>query len=160
MNNNICKQVRSYLCGIIADKLIFNKKWVNNHIAKCPRCQNRLAAFGRVESALSIMKSQPHNLDLVLRANNKTICALKKSLRQLPRAQKLATMYPEPTLFERCKVYKNTAVNIAACITILFLMKIGVFSAFDTFQTKGKEAIKQYYTRNVGEDLTKEIFNA
>ncbi len=158
MSNNICKQVRLYVCGIIADKLIFNKKWVYNHIANCPRCQSRLDAFSKVGSALLIMKSQPHNLDLLLRANNKTISVLKQNLRQLPRAQKLKTMFPEPTLFERCKVYRNAAINVAACITILLLMKIGIFSAFNTFQTHSKEAIKQYYARNVGEDLTNEIF--
>jgi hypothetical protein len=65
---------------------------------------------------------------------------------------------PEPNLLERWGKYAHTAANVAACIAILLLMKIGVFSSMDKFQTEGKKAIEQYYASHTGKDLADEIF--
>jgi hypothetical protein len=67
-------------------------------------------------------------------------------------------MLPEPKLLERCGKYSHSAANVAACIAILLLMKIGVFSSMDMFQTQGQKVIKQYYASRVGDDLADEIF--
>ncbi len=48
--------------------------------------------------------------------------------------------------------------NLAACIVILLLMKIGVFSSMDKFHNQGQRVMKQYYARQVGEDLAEEVF--
>jgi len=106
------------------------------------------------------MKSQPHNLDLLMRANAQAIGVLKHSLREAPKAKTLKNIQPEPKLLERCSMYKSSAANVAACIAILFLMKIGVFSFMDKFQTEGQKVVKQYYVNQVGEDLANDIFTA
>jgi hypothetical protein len=67
-------------------------------------------------------------------------------------------MLPEPKLLERWGKYRCSAANLAACIAILFLMKIGVFSSMNEFQTQGQKIIRQYYTSQVGEDLADEVF--
>ncbi len=113
---------------------------------------------GKVNLALSIVKSQPHRLDLLMRANTQTIGVLKHSLRRAPKAQKLRTILPEPKLLERWGKYRCSAANLAACIAILFLMKIGVFSSMNEFQTQGQKVIRQYYVSQVGEDLADEVF--
>ncbi|HUS73726.1 MAG TPA: hypothetical protein VMY06_11740 [Sedimentisphaerales bacterium] len=95
-----------------------------------------------------------------MRANAQAIGVLKHSLRRAPKAQKLRVMLPEPKLFERCSKYMHSAANVAACIAILLLMKIGIFSSMDTFQTKGQKVIEQYYASQVGEDLADEVFSA
>jgi len=41
----------------------------------------------------------------------------------------------------------------------MLLMKFGVFSSMDTFQTQGQKVIKQYYTSRIGDDLADEIFS-
>lgn len=132
--------------------------WLNEHIIHCPKCQQRLISSGRVNLALSFMKSQPHGLDLLMRANTQAINVLKHSLRNEPKALKLETKLPEPKLLEKCSKYGHYLANLAACIVILLLMKIGVFSSMDQFQNQGQRVMKQYYAKQVGEDLANEVF--
>jgi len=155
-----CRQIRAWLHKAIRSHFGPDADWVQNHIGNCPRCQRRFASIGKVNLALSLVKSQPHKLDLLMRANTQAIGVLKHSLREAPKAQKLKTMQPEPKLSERYSMYKHSAANVAACITILFLMKTGVFSFMDKFQNHGQKVVKQYYVSQVGEDLANDIFTA
>ncbi len=157
-SNNRCKQIRAWLHRAIGSRFSLNADWVQNHTANCPRCQRRFAAIGKVHLALSAMKSQPHNLYLLMRANTQTINVLKHSLRQVPKAQKLKTMLPEPKQLEKWSKYTRSIASVAACIAILVLMKVGIFSSMDKFQTKGQKIIKQYYAGHVGNDLANELF--
>jgi hypothetical protein len=153
-----CKSVRTRLSEIINSYVGFNSNWLQSHIASCPRCQKRLADFGRVNLALSLVKSHPHRLDLWMRANTQTIGVLKHSLRNVPKAQKLKRIKPEPSLIEKSRKYKSSIVNTAACLAVLFLMKTGVFSSMDKFQTGGTNAMKSYYAARLGTDIADEIF--
>jgi len=159
-SSNKCRQIRAWLHKAINSRLGLDADWVQNHIANCPRCNRRLVNVGKVNLALSAMKSQPHKLDLLMRANTQAIDVLKHSLRRAPKAQKLRVMVPEPELFERCSKYTQSAANVAACIAILLLMKIGIFSSMDKFQTQGQKVVEQYYASQVGEDLADEVFSA
>jgi len=159
-SKNKCRQIRTWLQKAISNRINLNTGWIQTHIANCPRCQQRLASVGKVYFALSVVKSQPHNLDLLMRANTQAISTLKHSLQQAPKTRKLKTMLPEPKPTERCGKYAHSIANVAACIIILLLMKIGVFSSMDKFQTEGQKAIKQYYASHIGKDLTDEIFTA
>jgi len=158
--SNKCRSIRAWLYKAISSRIGLNEGWFINHIAGCPRCQRRLASVGRVNLALSIIKSQPHNLDLLMRANTQAIGVLKHSLRNAPKAQKLKVLLPEPKLLERCQKYKHSLSNVAACITILLLMKIGVFSFIDKFQAEGNKVVKHYYVSRVGEEIAKDIFSS
>lgn len=133
-------------------------RWVRGHIACCPRCRQRLITSGKVHLALSFMKVQPHGLDLLTRANQQTIAVLKHSLREEPKAQELKTKRPEPKPFEKYRRYGFSFGSLAACLAVLILMKIGVFSSMDTVQVKGRKVMKQYYARNVGQDLADDVF--
>lgn len=156
--NNKCKQIRAWLHREIGSRFSLNADWVQNHITNCHRCQQRFIAIGKVNLALSAIKSQPHNLDLLMRANTQAISVLKHSLRQASKAQKLKTILPEPKQLEKFGKYTHSVANVAACIAILLLMKIGIFSSMDKFQTEGKKVIKQYYASHVGSDLADDIF--
>lgn len=157
---NKCRQIRAWLTKAIASHVGPHADWVQNHAANCSRCQQRFASVAKVGLALSLLKSQPHKLDLLMRANAQAIGVLKHSLRQAPKAQKLKTTLPEPRLSERCAVHKRSIANVAACVAILLLMKTGVFSFMDKFQTQGQKVVKQYYAGRVGQDLANEIFTA
>ena len=154
-----CRQIRAWVHKAIISRLGLDAHWAQNHIANCPRCHRRLVSVSKVNLALSIMKSQPHKLDLLMRANTQAIGVLKHSLRRAPKAQKLKAMQPEPKLFEKCDKYTHSAANVAACIAILLLMKIGIFSSMDKFQTQGQKVVEQYYASQVGEDLADEVFS-
>lgn len=104
------------------------------------------------------MKAQPHGLDLLMRANEQAVSVLKRSLRQEPKAQELKTRLPQPKPLEKYGKYGCSIGSLAACIAILLLMKVGVFSSMDTVQTQGRKAIKQYYVRHAGQDLADEVF--
>jgi len=158
--DNKCRQIRAWLYKAISSRFGLDADWVQNHIANCPRCQRRMASIGKVNLALSIIKSQPHKLDLLMRANAQAIGVLKHSLREAPKARKLKEARPEPKLLERWSKYKHSAANAAACIAILFLMKTGVFSSMDKFQTEGQKAMRQYYAAQIGQDLADELFSA
>jgi anti-sigma factor RsiW len=159
INKTRCGQIRGRLLSTIASRLN-RSAWMQNHIASCPRCQKRLAAVAKVDIALSLIKAQRHDLDLLSRANAQAIGVLKHSLRYATKAQKLKVARPEPKLWERCSKYTGSIGNVAACVTILCLMKIGIFSSMDKFQNEGTKAMKQYYAAQAGQDIADEIFPA
>ncbi len=132
--------------------------WVQRHVANCPRCQRRLAALGRVDLALSVIKSQPHRLDLLTRANHAAIHMLSRPLRQAAEADKLDQAGPAPSPSERWTGSQNALVNMAACLAVLVLAKAGIFTSLDKAHTCGRAAMKQYYTNHAGEDLANEVF--
>ena len=134
--------------------------WVQRHLAECPRCRRRVAAWHKVDLALRVVKSQPHRLDLLREANTSTLKMLKHELRDAPQARVLADSRPEPSFLERSGKYRHWAANVAACFAILFLAKSGLFSSLDRLNTGGAEFVRQYYANQAGEDLAKEIFDA
>jgi hypothetical protein len=155
---NQCKKIKKGIFSFFERHFSADAPWVQNHIAKCPRCQKRLAAIGRVNLALSFIKSQSHKLDLLQRANTQAINVLKHSLREMPKAQKLKTANPEPKLTQKIFWCLQPSMNLAACLLILFLMKCGIFSSMNKFQSQGKKAYKQYYVNQVGEDMAEDFF--
>ncbi|MHC4203140.1 MAG: hypothetical protein ACYSTT_00700 [Planctomycetota bacterium] len=157
---NKCRRIRGWLYTAISRSFGPEANWLNEHITHCPRCQQRLISCGKVNLALSFMKSQPHALDLLMRANTQAIAVLKHSLRLEPKAQKLEKKLPEPKILERWSKYGHSVANLAACFVILLLMKIGVFSSMEMnhLHNQGQRVMKQYYTRQVGEDLADEVF--
>ena len=157
---NKCRRIRSWLYTAVNSRFALEAKWVQKHIAECPKCTRRLAAVGRVSLALSTIKAQPYKSDLLMRANAQAVGVLKHSLRQAPKAQELKKALPRPGLFERCGKYGHSLANLAACLVILLLMKVGVFSSVDKFQSEGERVVKHYYASQAGEDLANDIFSA
>lgn len=160
IKDNKCRRIRARLNTAINRHIGPEAGWLQNHIASCPRCQRRLISWGKVDLALSFIKAQPHRLDLLMRANAQAIGVLKHTLREAPKAQQLKSALPQPRPLEKYGRYGRSAANFAACASILILMKIGVFSSMDSFQTQGQKAIKQYYGRQIGQDLADDVFPA
>lgn len=156
--DNQCRSLRAWLYTAMNKHIGPEAGWTRNHIAHCPRCQRRLVSAGKVHLALSFIKAQPHGLDLLMRANKQAVSVLKHSLRQEPKARTLKEKMPEPKPLEKYRKYGFSIGSLAACLAILILMKIGVFSSMDTVQNKGRKVFKQYYVRNVGQDLADEVF--
>ncbi|MHC4529522.1 MAG: hypothetical protein ACYTEX_23885 [Planctomycetota bacterium] len=158
--NNKCRITKTWLYRAVNSRFGLNAGWVQQHIADCAKCRRRLASVSKVNVALSMIKSQPHSLDLLRRANAQAISVLKHGLRHAPKAHVLKAIRPEPKLWERCRKYAHSTANAAACIAILLLMKTGLFSYMDNVQTHGHEVVKQYYAHQVGQDMADEIFSA
>jgi hypothetical protein len=154
-----CKETRGRLNKIIASFISFDAAWVQNHIVNCPKCQRRLSSVGRVYLAMSLLKSRPHQLDLLKQANIQTINTLAHSVRSTAKADKLRIAQPEPKLIERLSPLKGSLANTAACIAILFFAKTGIFSSMEKFQADSQKAIEHYYEKQVGQELSDEIFS-
>ena len=152
------RTIRSRLRESLGARLGVEASWVQRHAAHCPTCRRRLVASGKVDLALSVVKSQCQRLDLPMRANACAVRMLSHSLREAADARGLERTTPEPSLIERCGKYECALTNVAACIVILFLTKTGLFSSLDRARSQGREVMKQYYTSQAGEDLAGEIF--
>ena len=117
-NNKRCKKIRYWLFSAISKRFGPEATWLNDHIMRCPRCQQRLVSCGRVNLALSFMKSQPHGLDLLMRANAQAIAVLKHSLRQEPKAHVLGKKLPEPKMIEKYNRYGHSLMNLAESVQL------------------------------------------
>lgn len=158
--DNKCRRIRSFLYTAVSKRFGPEANWLQNHISTCPRCRRRLVSRGKVDLALSLMKAQPHSLDLLMRANKQAISVLKHSLRQEPQAERLEARLPEPKLVAKYGRYGHSAANFAACVAIMFLVKAGLFTSMDQFESKGQKVIRQYYARQVGQDLADDVFTS
>jgi hypothetical protein len=156
--NTVCRSMRLWLRHIIGGRFSIEAGWIQDHLAHCPRCRERILPLGRVEMAMSLLKTQPHQLDLLMRANTKAIGMLKHSLRNAPKADKLKGARPEPTFAERYGKYVRPTANAAACLALLVLAKIGIFESMKRFDQESQKTIHQYYAKNVGSELADEIF--
>jgi hypothetical protein len=155
-----CRRIRHRLADSARRRFGPEAVWVQRHVTNCPRCQRRLAAIARVDLALSAIKSQPHRLDLLMRANSAAMRMLNHQLREAAQARRLQEAKPEPCFIERCARYRGAVTNVAACVAILFLTKAGIFCSFDKARTRGQAVMKQYYAAQAGEDLAGEIFKS
>ncbi len=151
--DNKCRRIRTLLYTAASKRLGPDAGWFQKHVAGCPRCRRRLAAYRKVDLAFSLVKTQPHKLDLLMRANTRAVAVLKHSLRAEPEAQKLKRKLPEPKLLEMFRGCGRSVANAAACVAILLLMKVGVLSSMNQFHSTGQKSMKQYYAKRIGEDL-------
>ncbi|MCF7957608.1 MAG: hypothetical protein K9M57_04075 [Phycisphaerae bacterium] len=151
---NKCRQTREWLSESVDHPPQGKSGWLIGHIAQCPRCQKRMSGYARISLGLSLMKSQPHDINLMSNANQQAIKYLKRNLRDVPKANELKHAKPKNNPLNCIRTYSQAIVNAAACVTILFLMKIGVYSTFDKVQTKGQNIVMTQYDKHLGDDST------
>ena len=131
---------------------------LSDHIATCPRCQKRLALANRVELALNLLKAQPQALDLLSRANACAVSVLKHSLRNAPQSKRLCQLRPDQNWIEQKSPLLERLMNIAACLFVVLMVRMGVTDSLTDVQTKGKTALHSYYARNLDAQTVDEIF--
>ena len=132
--------------------------WVQEHMSTCMRCQRRFAVIGKVKLGLSLLKSQSHSLDLLSKANARTVQVLRRDLRHTPQADELKSILPRPTLTTRLSVLRHSLAHMAACVTILILSKVGIFSSIEQTQKQGHKVVRHYYDNHLGADLSDDMF--
>ena len=157
---NNCNNLRHWLRKKLISKLNLNTPWLQTHVAGCPKCQKRLYRLGKVELAFTLVKSQPHSLDLLMRANTQTINSLKHSLRKAPKAEMLKSARPEPHwLFARSK-HLQSLLRTAACLAFILLLKVGLFNSVEDFKDKGDTVVRNYCAKHLDQETFDEIFTA
>ena len=155
---NKCRQIRDGMQKSILGRIGLDKGWLAEHIANCPKCQGRIASIGKVDLAMSLVKTQTHKMDLLMRANAQALKMLKHSLRDCPKADKLRATYSRPNWIIRNHRYISSITSTAACFAILLLLKCGIFTSMETSQRQGKETVKQYYAKHLDQDTMNDIF--
>ena len=166
-----CRLVRRHLSGQPSERhagflarivkgpgIDFETPWIHRHIASCPRCQQRFSAINRVNLALSLMKSQAHGKHLLSQANSQTVGVLQHRLRDTDKAQALSSLLPSPSIGERIRLARHSLIHVAACIGILLLSKIAIFSTIKHSQIAGQRAVRQLYASHLDDDTTDEVF--
>lgn len=128
------------------------------HIAACPRCQKRLAATGRVELALCLMRMQPHTMELLSQANTAALKYLKRSLRETPCADRLRTAVREPGRMEKAAPMLERLMNVAACLFVVLMIRVGLTHKMMEIQEQGTRIMEKYYARNLDPQLYEDVF--
>jgi hypothetical protein len=131
--------------------------WARRHLADCPRCRRRARGAARLALALTAVKCQPHQADLLARGNTRTITMLKRAVRDTTKARKLRAARPQPALAQRLERYSQSLSHAAACLAVLGLMKWGVFQTMTRVEERGKQVVNQYYTHNLDKDIVDQI---
>jgi len=155
-----CRRIRHRCLMALSRRLGPDAAWVRRHLEVCPRCRARLYGWRRVELTMRILKSQPHSMDLLQRANANTVKMLRHDLREAPQARELVAAKSEPSLLERSMIYRHWSANLAACFVILFLAKCGLFTSLDRVTTSSEKLVRSYYASRAGDDLAHEVFDA
>jgi len=159
-NKNKCTGLRARLVEAIESRMQMDAGWLGEHVATCPRCQKRLGNIAKVNLAFSVLRSQSHSADLFKNANSQAVGTLKHSLRDSAAAEKLREFQPQPNIINRNSRVITSMASAAACITILFLLKVGIFYSIDNFKQKGNKSARQYYAKYIDEETVNDIFTA
>jgi hypothetical protein len=156
-HSDSCKQRRSKQrpWALLNERV---RQRLTDHVAACPRCQKRLALANRVELAMNLLKSQPHDLELLSRANTRAVGVLKHSLRHAPQSEKLRRSRPDHNWIEKKRPLIERMLNLAACLFVVIMIRMGVMSSMRDVQTRGKAVLHTYYARSLDSQLVNEIF--
>lgn len=157
-HTNYCRKIRKNRSGFWSALRSRVLERLSDHVSHCSRCQRRLAIISRVEIAMMLMKTQPQDVGLLARANNKALDTLKHSLRKAPQSAALRTTQSDLSRFEKIRPGLERVMNIAACIFVILMIKMGVSSSLMDYKQQGEAAIHSYYARNLDSQTFNEIF--
>lgn len=157
-DKNLCRSMRNERYGLVQSLRMRLIRRLNDHVAECPNCQKRLAMVNRVEIALMLMKSQPYEMGLLARANNRALDVLKHSLRYAPKSAVLRNAKSDTNRLEKMRPGLERAMNVAACIFVAVMIKTGVSDSLLDYKEQGEAVIHNYYARNLDSQMFDEIF--
>jgi len=153
-----CKRMRTAPDGFWASIKQRIARRCSDHIAACPRCQKRLAATGRVEMALCLMRMQPQTMELLAKANTSALKYLTRSVRQSPCADQLRIAVHKPNRLEKASPMLERLLNVAACLFIVLMIRVGLKNRMLEIQDQGTKVMENYYARNLDPQLFEDVF--
>ncbi|RKY03602.1 MAG: hypothetical protein DRP56_11010, partial [Planctomycetota bacterium] len=125
-DKNQCRSARNARCGLFGSFKLRLLQQLDDHVAECPKCQRRFAMTNRVELALMLTKSQPYEMGLLARANNKALDVLTHSLRFAPKSTLLRQAKSDVNRVEKARPVIERVLNVAACLFVVIMIKTGV----------------------------------
>ncbi len=155
--DNMCGRIRRWLSEAVGSPPSLLARWLEKHLAECPKCRRRAIGYGRLSVAMSLIKAHAHRADLLMRANRRAVAMLRRPLRETTKAQALRHVLTKPSLRERLGKYTQSAVSAAACLLVLLLMRTGIFSSMTSLHDEGEQAVRQYYAKHLDQDMLDQI---
>ena len=92
-----------------------------------------------------------------MQANRRAIRILTRNLQESDQAEKLRHIRARPSLGERLGKYTQSIGHAAACLLVLVLLRIGIFSSLSKIQEQGERFVKQYYAPHLDQDIYDDI---
>lgn len=162
LNKNSCKTWKERLISAVLQERRRDRisHWLMDHAAECPHCRRRLKGVGRMELAMMMLKNQPHRMDLLTRANIQTIGMLKHDARECSHAEHLRHLFPQPTFWSRMGRFSHSVQAAAACLLVMVLLRMGIFHSMESARDEGRQAMRNYYARNLDEQTLRDLFDA
>ncbi len=156
--NMVCKRLRAAPDGFWTRLQKRLARTCSSHIASCPRCQRRLAAIGRVELTLSLMRTQPHSINLLANANTAALKYLTRPLRQTSCAERLRHVVPGPGRMEQTAPLLDRLMNIAACLFVVLMVRFGMVNSLFEIKDQGQKVVEKYYAKHLDAEIFKDVF--
>ena len=114
--------------------------------------------MNKVDLALTLLKARPHDKQLLSRANTQTVNVLQRKLRKTEKAHTLKSAFPVLSVAGRIHLLRQSFAHVAACVALLLLSKIGIFSTISNSQLAGRRAVRHLYANHLDADTTDEMF--
>jgi len=70
----------------------------------------------------------------------------------------LRCAHPEPQWFETHRSIFERVLNMAACLFIAMILRVGIYSDFHHVKQDGTKILHKYYANNLDTGLCREIF--
>ena len=157
-HNEHCKSLRAARRGFWASvRQRFSERCLD-HVAHCPRCQKRLAAMQRVELSLCLMRTQPHTMELLGKANTSALKYLTRTSRQTACAEQLRCATHQPHRLEKASPMLERLINVAACLFVVLMIRVGLTNKMFQIKEQGTKVMENYYARNLDPQLFEDVF--
>ena len=157
--NTKCSRGRRSLTALAHSTGDAMPNWLQRHLAACPRCRKRAVAMGRAAMGMLLVKTHVQPTDLLMHANQRATAVLSRRIRDLPSARKLRRARPAPSLAMRLTKYTQSIAHAAACLAAMVLLRMGLFQSASKLHDRSAEAIENYYTRQLDQDIVDDLFD-
>jgi hypothetical protein len=127
-------------------------RWLHRHLTDCDRCRQLVLGSGRVRLAMLLVRTDPCDPELLMRANQRAIGVISRRLRDLPQADKLRRAHRRPPLRQRLARYTQGITHAAACLLILLLVRTGWLASLVHVHDRGTEVVERYFQRSLDPD--------
>lgn len=152
-NHSACRLAAAWLERVAMDRLGGPIERLQEHATHCPRCRQRLLGVHRLQMGLTLMRTQVHGHDLLMRANRRAIAAMSYTVRDLPQAEVLRHAQPKFPWRQRMARYGQGLTHAAACLAVMLCLRLGIFQSVAKLQEGGQRMAQEYQANHFGDEL-------
>lgn len=111
------------------------------HVTTCPACAGRVRRVNQVHASLMLLRTQAAPPDLLARANGRAMRFLRRATRASQAAQRLLSMRPNLTFWQRTQIHLARMSIGAAAAALALLMRAGVLAGIEQTREAGEQLV-------------------